>query len=139
MSPKAWNCNFHTTTVCIDSYENGNPVGRFYHSGSGESHDFQSLTQFLTRMERAMDDMEYPKAFTEPRSFVPAEVLLPEPATGQVARGRVATFAVQVLFRQNTSWQGAVTWLEGRQEKSFRSVLELVLMMDNAIICARSA
>lgn len=139
MSPKAWNCNFHTTTVCIDSYENGVPVGRFYPSCSDECQEFQSLTQFLTRMERAMDGTEYPKAFTEPRTFVPAAAALPECTAGQVVCGRIATFAVQVLFRQNTSWQGAVIWLEGRQEKSFRSVLELVLLMDNAIGCAQSA
>ena len=138
MSIKAWSSHFHTTIVCIDSYENGVPVGRLYPSCSEEGQEFQSLTQFLIRMERAMDDTAYPKSFTEPRTFVPAAALSPEYTTGQAVCGQIATFAVQVLFRQNTSWQGAVTWLEGRQEKSFRSVLELVLLMDNAIGCARS-
>ena len=139
MSPKAWSSHFHTTTVCIDSYENGFPVGRFYPSCGDEGQEFQSLTQFLTRMERAMDDTEYPKSFTEPRTFAPAAAFSPERTAGQAVCGWIATFAVQILFRQNTSWQGAITWLEGQQEKSFRSVLELVLLMDNAIGCAQSA
>ena len=45
----------------------------------------------------------------------------------------MATFAVRVLFRQNASWQGEVTWLEGKREESFRSVLELILLMDGAL------
>ena len=47
--------------------------------------------------------------------------------------GRRATFAVRVLFRQNATWQGSVTWMEKNQEESFRSVLELLLLMNSAV------
>lgn len=47
--------------------------------------------------------------------------------------GKRATFALRVLFRQNASWQGSVTWLEGGQEESFRSVLELLMLMNSAL------
>ncbi|MBQ3147093.1 MAG: hypothetical protein IJB91_05120 [Oscillospiraceae bacterium] len=47
--------------------------------------------------------------------------------------GDLATFAVKILFRQNASWQGSVTWLEGKREQSFRSVLELILLMSTAL------
>ena len=47
--------------------------------------------------------------------------------------GKLATFALRILFRQNASWQGSVTWLEGGQEQSFRSVLELVMLFSNAL------
>ena len=46
---------------------------------------------------------------------------------------RFPTFAVRILFRQNASWQGSVTWLEGNREESFRSVLELIFLMDSAL------
>lgn len=139
MSSKAWNCNFQTTTVCIESYENGIPVGKIYPSGGGEGHDFQSLTQFLMQMERTMDETESPKAFTATRTFAPVSSLQQSKAIARSLTGTMATFAVRILFRQNASWQGSVTWLEGRQEKSFRSVLELILLMDNALSCAQSA
>lgn len=48
--------------------------------------------------------------------------------------GRCATFAVRVLFRQNASWQGSVSWLEGSREESFRSALELAFLMDSALM-----
>lgn len=38
-----------------------------------------------------------------------------------------------MIFRQHTSWQGVVIWLEQQMEQSFRSVLELILLMDSAL------
>ena len=124
---------FRTTTVCIDSYENGVPKGRFYNRCLPEGKVFQSITQFLVEMEQTLDDVKYPKSFAELRTFAPpadSETGPPEP---QLQTGAEATFSVRILFRQNASWQGSVIWLEGRQEQSFRSVLELILLIDNAL------
>lgn len=43
------------------------------------------------------------------------------------------TFIVNVKYRQNATWQGTVTWVEEKQKASFRSVLELLKLMDSAI------
>jgi len=139
MSAKAWGNAYRTTTVCIDSYRDGNPVGRFYNPYHKEGIPFQSMTQFLVRMERAMDEMELPKAFTETRSFAQPSACPKDTADLQEQTGREATFALKVLFRQNTSWQGLITWMEGRQEQSFRSVLELICLIDSALIGEKSA
>lgn len=45
----------------------------------------------------------------------------------------LATFQLSVLFRQNASWQGRLTWLERAEEARFRSVLELVGLLDSAL------
>ena len=139
MSAKSWGNAYRTTTVCIDSYRDGNPVGRFYNPYHKEGIPFQSMTQFLVRMEQAMDEMELPKAFTETRSFAQPSAVLKDTADLQEQTGREATFALKVLFRQNTSWQGLITWLEGRQEQSFRSVLELICLIDSALVGEKSA
>jgi len=139
MSAKSWGNAYRTTTVCIDSYRDGNPVGRFYNPYHKEGIPFQSMTQFLVRMEQAMDEMELPKAFTETRSFMQPAVGHINTADLQEQTGREATFALKVLFRQNTSWQGLITWLEGRQEQSFRSVLELICLIDSALAGEKSA
>lgn len=44
-----------------------------------------------------------------------------------------STFIVQVLFRQNATWQGKVKWVETGEETNFRSTLELLKLMDEAI------
>ena len=39
---------------------------------------------------------------------------------------------VRVQYRRNTSWQGTIQWLDGRKKSTFRSVLELGKLIDNA-------
>lgn len=43
------------------------------------------------------------------------------------------TFIVQILNSQNDSWQGTVTWTEKKETTPFRSVLELIQLMDGAL------
>lgn len=44
-----------------------------------------------------------------------------------------ATFSVQILFRQNCSWQGEIVWFEGEKRLRFRSLLEMITLMDEAL------
>lgn len=43
------------------------------------------------------------------------------------------TFVVQVMYRQNATWQGTIKWLDTGEEKNFRSALELIKLMDDAV------
>ena len=45
----------------------------------------------------------------------------------------LATFQSTVLFRQNASWQGSLIWREKELDAPFRSVLELIGLIDNAL------
>jgi hypothetical protein len=89
---------------------------------------------FLLKMEEMLDQMNFPQAFSDVRTFakIPA---MPKCETleNKIQKGELATFALRVLFRQNTSWQGSVSWLEGGREETFRSVLELMFLLDSAI------
>lgn len=40
------------------------------------------------------------------------------------------TFELEILFRQNYSWQGRLRWPEGGKEAAFRSVLELITILE---------
>lgn len=124
---------FRSTRVCIDSYENGIPRGSMYNLCCEEGCTFESTTQFLLEMEKLLDQMEFPKAFQKPRSFAKAVPAADGTSTEIRHSGDLATFTVRVLFRQNASWQGSVVWQEGRQEESFRSVLELLMLMHSAL------
>lgn len=132
---RAWSAEYRTTTLCIDSYENGVPKGRFYNPYMKGGKSFDSLTQFLMEMDNALDDMDFPKSYTVTRSFAPAGECSAPTTVAECHAGKVGTFFVRVLFRQNASWQGSVLWLEGRREQSFRSALELIMLLDNALTC----
>ena len=47
--------------------------------------------------------------------------------------GEKATFTIQVQFRQNATWQGTICWKEKRGQVSFRSFLEMLLLMQEAV------
>lgn len=134
MQSRKWGNEYRTTVVCIDSYENRIPVGRFYNQHCPEGVEFQGVIELLRSMEDMLDQMKFPQPFSAVRSFADAPNLSMETPDGTRSHeGELATFAIKVLFRQNASWQGTVSWLEGKLEESFRSVLELLLLIDSAV------
>ena len=48
------------------------------------------------------------------------------------ARVDKGTFIVKIQRRENSTWQGEVTWVEKKETKFFRSALELLKMIDGA-------
>ncbi len=126
---------FRKIRLCVDSYDQGVISGRYIPPGQEESRPFSSLVRFLVETESMLDEANFPQAFTAKRTFCPLHAVSPEgdDAGGSVCTGKLATFDIRLLFRQHTSWQGTVTWVEGRGEQSFRSVLELILLVDSAL------
>lgn len=133
MTGQIWNNGCSKIIVCVDSYQKGVPTGRIC-SPWQQIDSFESLSQFLIKMEVLLDERKMPQSYTQTRTFfrpdnTPDDRLPPE----QLRKGQEATFEMQVIFRQHTSWQGVIIWLDKKQEQSFRSVLELVMLLDSAL------
>ena len=47
--------------------------------------------------------------------------------------GDLGSFVIRVQHRQHDSWQGKVTWLDEDKTENFRSVLELIHLIDDAL------
>ena len=127
---------YKTSVISIDSYENRVLTGRISNPYLEADISFLSTMEFIKSMENLMKNLQFPQAFTENREFCPVREPMPKvdaPAASVAKKGRLATFSLRIMFRQNASWQGSVTWLEGRQEEHFRSVLELLLLIDSAL------
>ena len=43
------------------------------------------------------------------------------------------TFLVKIMDHEHATWQGKVTWIEGQREQYFRSALELIKLIDDAV------
>ena len=133
MLRQLWVYDDRKTLVCVDSYDGGVMEGRFFSPRRGMER-FSSLSQFLVRMESLLEESRVPQAYTSARSF---SALLPQERAEVLPvdrrHGAKATFELQILFRQHSSWQGLVVWKDKKVEQSFRSVLELVLLMDSAL------
>ena len=134
MKQEPFRTHNYAAQVCIDSYDNRVLCGRLQSAAWDGDENFSSLMDFFCKMEQLLDQMLPTQAFTTRRTFcaVPPTVQ-PHHFSIPGAPGRLATFTVRILFRQNASWQGSILWREGGQEERFRSALELVLLMDSAL------
>jgi NADPH:quinone reductase-like Zn-dependent oxidoreductase len=46
--------------------------------------------------------------------------------------GAQGTFVIRILNRQNATWQGIVTCVDKKEDQSFRSLLELIKLIDSS-------
>ena len=126
--------NERTFLVCIDSYKDCVPVGYFCSPFHGETDTFKSLTQLLMKIDQCLDVENIPQAFQKVRTFYPASDIWPGVFSDTPGReGRLANFVVHIYFRRNASWQGSVIWLDKKRSMKFRSVMELICLMNSAL------
>ena len=134
MQSRMWENGYRTTMVCVDTYDRQSVTGRLYNPFLPGGEAFQGLMDLVWKIEALLDEMQFPQPFTQDRSFRERKVTLSgTTAEEETQKGKVGTFAVRILFRQNASWQGTVSWVEGKQEKNFRSALELLKSIDSAL------
>lgn len=125
---------YRSILVCVDSYEDYELRGHFHHQASSGVIVFKSMMQLLLEIERLLDEKEFPQSFTAKRCF--QELSFPQNIETEELwerRGRKASFIIKVLFRQNATWQGSITWVDEGREESFRSALELLLLMHSVL------
>ena len=128
--------------LCINRNNDGELSGEFYHSYSRTPVPFQGIGQMTLRMEKLYDWLRFPYPGTNSRSFgnVPkAEGRKPERKkimsddTLLTKHGDIGTFIVRVQHRQNSSWQGRITWMEEDRTIQFRSVWEMIKLIESAV------
>lgn len=122
------------SVIQVTGYEAKNFEGTLQNTYYKEKQAFTNLTQLLFLIEHLQDNLQYPQKGMERRRFreEPAPpIQLPKADTPP--RDALATFQLHLLFRQNASWQGSITWVEEGTEAQFRSALELVSLMDSVL------
>jgi len=123
-----------TFLIYIDSYEDGVPVGQYHNLCREELVEFHSLTQLLLHLDQSLDVDNMPQSFNKVRTFFPLNGYGLETMTKAAPRsGRLATFSIHVLFRRNASWQGTLSWLDEGRVQNFRSVMELIMLLNSAL------
>lgn len=75
---------------------------------------FRSLSRLILLLEEQLDTGGAPKA-------------------SPIKCTETPTFELDILFRQNYSWQGRLRWTKGGKEAAFRSVLELLIQMETVL------
>ena len=130
-----------TTLIKVYSYENKCIKGTLHNPFFEKDVVFENLMQLITMVERISDSLFYPQKTMQLRQFSENEPEKTEtPAffdfvttadfSDQVP---LATFELEIIFRQNASWQGSIVYAEQNLASSFRSVLELLTLMDSVL------
>ncbi|MBQ3381164.1 MAG: hypothetical protein IJG58_05325 [Oscillospiraceae bacterium] len=131
--------------ICIRENNDGELAGEFYHSYSSRPVPFQGIGQMTLRMEKLFDWLNFPYPGTNSRSFLPAKASADKnnihPERKKIMsdemlltkHGEIGTFIVRVQHRQNSSWQGRITWMEEDKTVQFRSVWEMIKLIENAV------
>ena len=128
--------------LCIAENNEGELSGEFYHSYSEDAVPFSGIGQMTLRMEQLYDWLNFPHPGTNSRSFGPVKkpdgkiherkkIMSDEALLAK--HGDIGTFIVRVQHRQNSSWQGRITWMEEDKTLQFRSVWEMIKLIESAV------
>ncbi len=135
-----------TTRVCVDRCQDGDLLGTVCSPYIREPIPFAGVAALVRKLEQVADTVGFPQAYEEYRTFSAGAALLRAPANTErsltrlmdeqefeIKAGKQATFIIQIRFRQNATWQGTITWSEKKQVQHFRSALEMIRLMDEAL------
>ncbi len=144
MEKSQWYIGSPTGVVlCIDERgENGNLEGRLYHGYTEDEVEIRSLDQLPHLLETLFNELKFPYPSTNERSFrkenriqksqkEKRKVMSDEKLLNK--HGDLGSFIICVQHRQNSSWQGRITWMENNKTLYFRSVWELIKLIDSAL------
>lgn len=127
--------------VCIDQNNDGEFGGRIYDCYHKTPATFTNLMQLLRRMDDFFDEITFPQASTRSRSFTPPHEKKKEKLQKQTTqeeilknKGQKASLVIWVKYRQNSTWQGELTWLEQQKTYTFSSALDLIKLIDNILM-----
>lgn len=126
--------------ITIDSYDGCNAQGKVCSAFDNRTVRFLNLWELARWTDKLFNEYDFPQASHEYRSFFDekqAQAIKDKEFSCEIGTemqsGKLATFIVHVQFRQNTTWQGAVQWIEQKSTQRFRSAFELLRMVDEAL------
>ena len=128
-----------TTIIKVYSYKNKNIQGIISNPFFEQDMVFENMMQLITMVERIADSLVYPQKAMQLRQFSETnqndskEMFTFQTSADFSNLKPIATFELEIIFRQNASWQGNIVYAEQNLTSSFRSVLELLTLMDSVL------
>ena len=129
-------------TISLSPCKNENIIGYLYCPYLKNSVGFHDLTELILTMDQIMQDCHVPKCNVRYRTFnirhrKMMNQLEYKTIDSQIIEENLKTsfmnlentknnFLVKIMYRQNYSWQGEITWIQKNKTKMFRSALEFL-------------
>ena len=128
--------------LCVNQNQSGRIRGCLYHGYSREGILFHGYEELIRAAEGFFDSLGFPHMETGSRD-IRGHMHRAQKKEGMVRsmrdeelleqHGDIGTFVIRVQHRQHSSWQGRVTCLDKDQTVYFRSVLELMKIIDGVL------
>lgn len=128
--------------VYIDNWDGCDIRGRLFGYNGKCRIDFAGYVGMMREASRMLSRISFPQETFSSRTFAAL------PTAGKSERTRYsemdqpistdehrrnATFIIHVRFRQNSTWQGEIKWVSQDKTQYFRSSLEMLKLMEQAI------
>ncbi len=128
--------------LCIDEKNKERIRGRIYHAYQEEATPISTFEEMVFKLEEFYDSINFPHPTTNDRSFQ-EQTPHPAPRKGREKimsdntllerHGDLGSFIIRVQHRQNSSWQGRITWMEEDKTVRFRSIFEMIKLVESAL------
>jgi hypothetical protein len=128
--------------LCIDSNEDNFFKGRVYHAYNKGVIKVCCIEQLLFALDEFYNSIEFPYPSNDERTFqekreekdfkIERERIMSDKELLN-KHGDLGTFIIRVQHRQNSSWQGRITWMDKNKTLSFRSVWEMIKLIASAL------
>lgn len=99
--------------------------GDVSHPAVPDRREFASEFELRDEVERLL--LPLPEGEEKGSIIIPRSVMVNAEGFGPM------TFVIRVMFRRNATWQGTICWKEKRRQISFRSFLEMLLLIQEAV------
>lgn len=136
---KTISSNISIFDVYVKLGKNDDLEGSMFNETYGFALDFVGVREMLGTLDSLFNHVNFPMASHEERVFlenrekkyeVPEELY---EASAQDFTGEKPCFRLHVQFRRNSTWQGMLQWIPMQKTKRFRSELELVRLILEAL------
>ena len=120
-----------TTLIKVYSYHNKCMQGTIINPFFEKELVFENVMQLITMVERVSDSLFFPQKTMELRQFADNETVQKPDSFNFVTTSDfsnllpVATFELEIIFRQNASWQGNIVYAEKGLSSSFDPFTDL--------------
>lgn len=120
----------------------GEPIyGKIYSIYYDTFMEFCGVLQLLWAMESLFDTLSMPQAaytnqhypVKKPRKKDGKEKIERYAEKEGLAKEARASFVIDVVYRQNNTWQGTLTWVGSNTSCYFKSVFELLKLIDEVV------
>ena len=130
--------------ICVDETINGDYKGTIWNQYEENGRPFENAMDLLQKMDDLLDELHFPERSNMPREFgkeqkryndapkIPGERVMHADCF-EDKDGKIATFIARIKFRQKSTWQGEILWLEKDERVEFISALEMTKLIDRAV------